>query len=425
GFGIAGFAAIPEGSEVWQVRDYAFWQRVAFHFEHPDWVSLFGRCTVSFWDLIQPAFMFMVGVAMPFSYARRSAQSQSSIRPALHALWRSLVLVLLGVFLSSPGHPATNWVFPNVLAQIGLGYFFVYLCLGRGRVFQYSVLSAVLLGYWALFFFNPPVEGWDSAAVNASEERGEVFHGRFAAWSKNGNIAHDFDQWLLLKLRNPPPAVGDDADSNADSNADSEPVADAVPLTGVRRWFFSNPEPYPFNSGGYTTLNFIPSTATTLLGVLCGQLLLSSSYSAWKRFLLLVAAGAVCLVAGVLAHHTVCPVVKRIWTPSWVLFSGGYVIWMLALFYLLFDILPFRILAWPLVVVGANSIMMYMMGQLWRGWVLDKIVRLHFTNMIESLLGPHALAADWYGPITEKTAAFVVFWLVAFWMYRNRYLVRI
>ena len=117
------------------------------------------------------------------------------------------------------------------------------------------------------------------------------------------------------------------------------------------------------NRGGYTTLNFIPSIGTTLLGILCGQLLLSSEKRALEKLGLLVALAAGCFVLGVAAHMTVCPIVKRIWTPSWVLFSGGYVIAMLAVFYLLFDILPLRLLAFPLVVVGTNSILIYMLGQ--------------------------------------------------------------
>ncbi|MEZ6050882.1 MAG: hypothetical protein R3C02_05740 [Planctomycetaceae bacterium] len=70
GFGIYRFASLPEDAPVWQTWDHGFWRRWRFT-EHPAWV--FGLMGVSFWDLIQPAFMFMVGVAMPFSYMRRQA----------------------------------------------------------------------------------------------------------------------------------------------------------------------------------------------------------------------------------------------------------------------------------------------------------------------------------------------------------------
>src|SRR3954467_11518517 len=87
----------------------------------------------SFWDLIQPSFMFLVGVAMPFSYANRRARGQSWPELFRHALGRSLILIALGIFLSSAGGKTTqtNFTFVNVLTQIGLGYMVVFLLLGR------------------------------------------------------------------------------------------------------------------------------------------------------------------------------------------------------------------------------------------------------------------------------------------------------
>jgi len=108
-----------------------------------------------------------------------------------------------------------------------------------------------------------------------------------------------------------------------------------------------------------------------------------------------------------------------------VLFSGGYVIAMLAVFYLLFDILPLRILAFPLVVVGTNSILTYMLGQTISGWVREQVVRVHFTGVLENVFGPRALDALWYGPITLPAATFAVYWLFLLWLYRQRIFLRI
>ena len=126
----------------------------------------------------------------------------------------------------------------------------------------------------------------------------------------------------------------------------------------------------------------------------------------------------------VLAGEYVCPIVKRIWTPSWVLFSGAYVLWMLAAFYLLFDVLPLRWLAFPLAVVGMNSIAMYMMGQLMRPWTI-RVVHTHFAKPLEQLTGMPLFDPQWYGRIADPTAAFVVFWLIVFYMYRKRYFIRV
>lgn len=155
-----------------------------------------------------------------------------------------------------------------------------------------------LVGTWAAVHFYPQPESYRPEEVNASSDRGEVRAAPFVQWSKNGNAFHYFDVWFLN--------------------------------------LFPRPEsegPFRFNSGGYQTLNFVPSMATMLLGVLCGQLLLSP-LPARRKLLYLLLAALGCWALGVIAGATCCPVVKRIWTPSWVLFSGGYVIAMLALFFL-------------------------------------------------------------------------------------------
>lgn len=411
GFGIAAFANLESPNAVWQTWDYDVFQRLKFHFSHPDWESITGWIGVSFWDLIQPAFMFMVGVAMPFSYARRSTLGSSSRWRMLHALFRAVILTLMGVFLASLNQKQTNWMFTNVLAQIGLGYFFAYLLLSRSPQFQVGAVAVILVGYWGLFMVNPPPNYHHYEIVESSRDKGEVYEGQYAPWSKNANIGHYFDVWLLNKLRLPDNPSADLAEENAAPGF-------------IRQWWFSSPKKYTHNRGGYVTLNFIPSIATTLLGILCGQLLLSDTTAGGKLIRLLLW-GAVCLGLGFLAHHTVCPVIKRIWTPSWTLFSGGYVIWILAGFYFLFDILPFRKLAFPLVVVGMNSIVMYMMGQMLRPWVTEKIVRIHFARVLETFFGPDAMNSQGLGAMLAPTATFVVFWLIAYWLYRNRYFVRV
>ncbi|MFM7165932.1 MAG: acyltransferase family protein [Planctomycetaceae bacterium] len=504
GFGLLAFSKISESAPVWQQYDRAFWKQVGFHFDHPAWVSIRNNWMVSFWDLIQPAFMFMVGVSMPYSYARREARGHGWLRRAGHALGRSVILVLIGVFLSSMGKDRTNWIFPNVLCQIGLGYFFAWLLLNRRVAVQFAALAIILTGYWGWFRLNPPPADYDFSSVNAvqaeKEEETEVFTGSMAAWSKNGNAAFLFDQWLLPRLRcekspesaadvpvqaanpvrprirfapwrlavlptvqeppgqpqtapAPAPAVLEDtpplpadfpaqqetpqqtgptatepsaapADAAAESGK-SAAAAEPQQPAWYRQWFFSNTDPYEPNRGGYTTLNFIPSIGTTLLGIICGQLLFSNQRTAMEKLGLLLVLAVGCFVLGVAAHQTVCPIVKRIWTPSWVLFSGGYVIAMLAVFYLLFDILPLRILAFPLVVVGTNSILTYMLGQTISGWVREQVVRVHFTGVLENVFGPRALDPLWYGPITLPAATFAVYWLFLLWLYRQKIFLRI
>ncbi|QDU39178.1 hypothetical protein Mal4_35140 [Maioricimonas rarisocia] len=415
GFGIAALARLPEDAPVWNHLDYGIWQSIAFHFSHPEWASRFGLMGVSFWDLIQPAFMFMVGVAMPFSYRRRAKDGQPAWRRVLHALWRSIVLVLLGVFLYSLRAERTNWMFTNVLAQIGLGYFFAYLLLGRRPLVQIIALVLLLGGYWWYFKSYEMSTEYARAVADLEVDPETQFDGSFAPWSKHRNAAQEFDWHVLGELRTP------------EATPAPPPGISALlfePGRVLSHWLLSNPEPFEINRGGYATLNFVPSIGTMLLGILCGQFLMTG-LPPWRKVGYLVGGGAICMLLGLAAGEYAVPIVKRIWTPSWTLFSGAYVIWLLALFYMLFDILPLRRLAFPLVVLGMNSIAVYMMGQLLRGWTADKVVGIHLTGFLETLFGPAAMADDMFGRLIGPTAVVIVFWLIAYWMYRQRYFIRV
>jgi predicted acyltransferase len=425
GFGILKLSQKSPDSPLWKILDHETWQRIGFHFNHPAWLSNFPfgpsldpmegspwtRGAVSLWDLIQPAFMFMVGVAMAYSARKRDALGEPRWKQWVHAFIRAIVLVLLGVFLSSTDTRQTNWEFPNVLAQIGLGYVFVFAVVRWKWWGQVAAIAAILIGTWTAFFRYSAPPDYDFAAVNASVQNGEVFEGKFRPWSKNGNWAHEVD----LKLLNKFPRVEDDK---------------------------GNPKLWKFNNGGYQTLNFLPSIATMILGVLCGQIL-QRPVTPWKRVGMLLGLAIVCYGLSLAAGAWAVPIVKRIWTPSWVLFSGGYVIAMLALFYALFDALPLGAIAFPLVVVGTNSLLIYLMGQTLRGWTATKIVHTHFHKLIERGLGwiaettplkarlpetgqsPGAMMYDLFGPVIDATAVFLVFWLVLYALYRKQIFMRI
>lgn len=337
---------------------------------HVAWVGC------SFWDLIQPSFMFMVGVAMPYSHASRLARGDAPARIAAHVLWRALVLVLLGVFLRSNGSEFTRWTFEDVLSQIGLGYAFVYLLLGRGARIQLAALAAILVAYWLAFALYPvPPSGFDFASVEAAEP-GVTFSGFFAHWNKNTNLAWAFDHRFLN--------------------------------------LFYWPDGWAFNWGGYATLSFIPSMGTAILGLLAGDLLRGQQRSGDKSRALLLSAGA-CLLLGWIMGLTLCPVVKRIWTPSWVLFSGGWTLAMLACFHWIIDVRGIKRWSFPLVVVGMNSIAIYVMNALMGGWIVGTL-RTHF--------GQDLFEGVW-GPTLQRLSVLAVLWAICFLMHRRKIFIRI
>jgi predicted acyltransferase len=353
--------------------DSAFWQWIGPQFEHVEWTGC------AFWDLIQPSFMFMVGVALPYSVAKRAAGGADAVRRGVHALGRAVTLVLLGVWLSSSGSH-TNWSFMNVLSQIGLGYFFLYLLAGRSLWLQEAVAMLLLAGYWAWFAAGPlPPSDFDYAAVGVKEGF-PLLHGFEAHWQKNANVAATFDVWLLN--------------------------------------LFPRPEPFVFNPGGYQTLNFIPSLATMIFGLMAGEVIRRTT-NRTQTFVLLLVTGLFLLGVGWgIAQAGYCPLVKRIWTPSWTLFSTGWTLLFLGGFYGVIDVFGFRAWAFPLVVAGMNSIALYLMSQTLKGQTLANLKR-HFGD------GWATWADGKYQPLLESCAVLAVFWLIVYWLYRQRAFLKI
>lgn len=338
--------------------------KIAPHLQHVTWSGWTA------WDMIQPAFMFLVGVSMPFSHDRRLERGGSSWGLFFHALWRSLVLVALGVLCASQGKPGTNWIFTNVLAQIGLGYTFLFLLWRLGTWGQVLGTLGILGGYWAWFAFDPV------QPPHASTPAADVLGGFFAQWNMHVNPAARFDVWFLN--------------------------------------LFPRSEPFVLNEGGYTTLNFVPSIATMCLGLMAGRFL-RTRRSHVSKAQGLILGGALLLALGWSASEYACPLVKRIWTPSWVLFSGSIVMLTLAGFYCLVELMKGRFLAWPYAIVGMNSIFVYMATQLSTPWIKDTLKKHFNPHMFEGL----------YGPIIERGSVLVILWLACWWLYRQRAFIRI
>jgi heparan-alpha-glucosaminide N-acetyltransferase len=357
--------------------DSAIWKFLAHHQTHVEWVG----CSLH--DLIQPSFSFLVGAAMVFSLASRSARGQSKGWMILHALWRALVLVFLGIFLRSIGKKQTYYTFEDTLTQIGLGYPFLFLLGLRPRRDQWIALVVLLVGYWAAFALYPaPGTDFDFEAVGVKAEwRAEHAPTGFAAhWDKNSNLAWAFDRWFLN-------------------------------LFPRQKEFWSN-------GGGYATLSFIPTLATMVLGLLAGGVL-RSERSDRDKLAWLVLAGAIGLLSGwALGASGICPVVKRIWTPSWVLFSGGWCFLILAAFYAATDFLGWKGWAFALVVVGMNSIAAYMIAHLFDRFIGDGL-RTHLGEETFRRFGPE------YEPFVHGAGVLLVMWLILFWMYRRKILLKI
>ena len=373
GFGLASLAR----NHLEQTPNSGFWRAVFHHTEHVEWVG------GGYWDMIQPSFMFMVGVSMAYSYVRRQREGQSWARMFGHACWRGLALIVLGIFLISNSRRSTEWMLTNVLTQIGLGYPFLFLLWRRSARTHLIAIAALLAATWALYAFYPHAgvdlaKGAPQVGVPAAWAQ-ENLKGVPPAWHKNANVGAALDTWLLNLL--------------------------------------PRKEPFVFNTGGYASLNFLPSLATMLIGLMCGELLRSSREPRGK--LKLLALGGIAAIAlGLVLAWLGVPLIKRIWTPSWAVLSAGWCCLILALLYGLIDLRRWRGWSFPLVVVGMNSMAIYCLHMTLSGWTA-KTVQTHFGPDVFKLFGPMN------APLVQATTVGLIFWLVCWWMYRRKIFLRI
>ncbi|MEO8428793.1 MAG: DUF5009 domain-containing protein [Verrucomicrobiota bacterium] len=357
--------------------DSGFWGFLCKQQSHVEWVGSVLH------DMIQPSFSFMVGVALPFSIASRIARGQTFGLMTLHAFWRGLVLILLGVLLRSTGSTQTNWTFEDTLSQIGLGYGVLFMLGFRPMRDQWIALALLLAGYWAAFALYPlPGPDFDYAKVGVSakwlNEHGQA--GFAAHWNKNSNLAWAFDTWWLN--------------------------------------LFPRKQAFVDNGGGYATLSFFPTLGTMILGLIAGGVV-RNERDAWAKVKWLAVAGVIGVLVGVgFGWLGICPVVKRIWTPSWTLFSGGWCFLLLAAFYVVIDIWGQKWWAFPLVVIGMNSIAAYCIAHLFDGFI--------FKNLVTHLgSGAFNIFGDAYEPFFHGAALLFVEWLILYWMYRRKLFLRI
>ena len=137
--------------------------------------------------------------------------------------------------------------------------------------------------------------------------------------------------------------------------------------------------------------------------------------TAWR----LAAWGAAGIVLGLLLHVAgVCPLVKRIWTPSWAVFSAGWAALFLAGWYTAIDLRGWTRVAFPFLVVGMNSIAMYVIVHVADRYTMDAL-HIHLGTAPFGWLGPT------FVPVLTGVTALAIFWLILWWMYRRRLFLRI
>lgn len=353
----------------------AFWAFMDFHQSHVPWIG----CSLH--DLIQPSFSFLVGVALPYSMASRASRQQSTSVMWYHTIRRSLILILLGIFLRSMHASQTNFTFEDTLTQIGLGYPILF-ALGFGsEKIQWGAFVSILFLYGLAFALYPlpgPYFDWSETGITADWEHN--LKGFAAHWNKNTNFAWAFDRWFIN--------------------------------------LFPREKAFHYNGGGYSTLSFVTTLGTMILGLIAGQWLKSSTSAILLIKRLVITSTILFAVALALHFAGVNPIVKRIWTPAWTLFSGGWCFLLLAAFYFLVDVLQKKSLFFPLIVVGTNSIAAYIIAHTIDGFI-DQSFRINISQNYDLIFG------DPYKTLVSGVTILLFEWLILHWMYKKKIFIKI
>lgn len=257
----------------------------------------------TFYDLIFPLFIFIAGVSMPFSYSKQLSGGADAKKKIYRSLIkRTFILLLLGMIVNGllQFKPYDETRFASVLGRIALSCFFAAIIyLNASFRWRIAWVVLLLLGYW-LMLMVIPVPGFGAGDLTAD--------GNFAAF------------------------------------------IDRLFLPGKLHRTVYDPE---------GVLSTIPAIATALLGVFTGEFLRLQQPAKKKKTLYLVAAGVVLVFTGWLWSF-VFPINKNLWTSSFVLYTGGWSLLLLALFYFAIDVIGFKTWSIPFVWLGCNSILIYM-----------------------------------------------------------------
>jgi len=334
---------LGEGFGLLEFRGNSILAPIAAQFQHVDWNIAIPR-DLHFWDLIQPFFMFIVGLVMPIAFAKRWAAGETWTQSVLHVLKRSALLILFGLIARSvqANRPVIDLI--NVLAQVAFTYLVAFLLLRTNWKTQAAAAFGLLAVHWAIYQFAtaPGVQG---------------------PWVKDANIGWYLDRMILGK-----------------------------------NW-----------SGSYASINCISSAANTIFGMMTGELLVSALPLS-RKLRIIAVTGILGIIAG-FALSLAIPMNKKIWTASFAIYSTGATLLALLLLYWIFDVKQKRRWATLFVIVGANSIFIYLFHEILHRWMMQTAGI--FTHW----------AVDWWGPeakaVTVLTVLAFEIWVCA-WLYRRK-----
>jgi len=306
-----------------------------------------------------PLFLFMVGMAIPFSLSKRLASGESHKHIYLHTLKRAVILFLLGMVCQCnllALNPSKLFIIHDTLQSIAIGYLFSVIIYTRLNLkLQLVLTTGLLLLYWAILQFVA-VPGYEAGLM-----------------TPDINIAKYVEHLVFGRFDDAPSAY---------------------------TWFLGS-------------LGFV---ATVMTGVFASTIIrsenikinwLNSPNKLIHKTYALVATGLALVIAGQLANIWF-PIIKHIWNPSFVLFSSGLSFLLMALFYYIIDVKGYQRWAFWLKVIGMNSIAIYMAVHL-----------INFNDIAQHLVfGFEQFLNDYY-PVFKSIVRLAIEYGILYYLYKK------
>jgi|ERR1051325_594472 predicted acyltransferase len=376
-------------------------QFLADEMEHVDWTGL------HFYDLIFPLFIFIVGVSLVFSLSKL-IERQGRLVVVKRILIRAGLLILLGIFYNGGLGPSwPNVRLSGVLQRIGISYAVAALlfCYLRTRMLV-VVFLAILIGYWALLTFMP--------IRDFKLDRKSIEEPLIAAYRETGDInraltPEDKEQarqkivegYYATQTRR---IGGYEAGLNLPNHFDFEY------LPGRLHFDYYDAE---------GLLSMLPAIATCLLGVFAGLWLRHPQLNERQRAAGLYIGGFIALALGYL-WSLQFPIIKLLWTSSYVLVTGGWSLLLLAAFYYIIDVRGWRSWAEPFVWIGMNAITLYLLVNIvsFRG-VSQRLV----GGSVSSFFDKTVTAG--FADVVTMTVRLVLVILVARFLYQRKIFLKV
>lgn len=381
---------------------------LADQLEHAEWAGF------HFYDLIFPLFVFLAGVSLVFSLTK-TIETAGRAAALKRVLRRGILLFIIGIIYS--GGFSRSWPdirLMGVLNRIALAYTFagLFFCFFKPRALV-GICAGLLIGYWALMTFVPirDIQLTRSNMAKLAEQNGNARAANLLQDGPNPSTVRDSPAWAEAeKLFY---ATTNRVTGKFDKGYNLCDHFDFQYLPGKKYDSFFDPEGY---------LSTIPAIGTCLLGVFAGFFLRNQSVAGNRKVIYLVGAGVAAAVLG-WCWNLQFPVVKKIWTSSYVLVAGGYSAVLLGVFYWIVDVLGYNRWCRPFIWMGMNSITVYLASNLMGGGGWVKLGQRFAGGDVHSFLDSHVRSG--MGDTLVSVAGLALAFWFCYFLYKRKIFLRL